>query len=92
MSLNGILSVISNHLPVIVDAFDQPILYYVASKHGTTSNMVEAKRLEDNNYARNQAQMKVWHYGIARSSASTSLSALPRYVVNRTAYAPSMTR
>jgi len=47
-----------NQLPVIVDAFDQPILYYVASKHGTTSNMVEAKRLKDNNYDRNQAQKK----------------------------------
>jgi prepilin-type N-terminal cleavage/methylation domain-containing protein len=45
-------------LPVIVDAFDQPILYYVASKHGSTSNMVEAKRLENNDYDRNQAQMK----------------------------------
>ncbi|MCH7591489.1 MAG: hypothetical protein IH989_01745 [Planctomycetes bacterium] len=30
-------------LPVIADAFDQPILYYVANKHGRTSNMVEDK-------------------------------------------------
>ncbi len=47
-----------NRLPVIVDAFDQPILYYVASKHGKTSNMVEAKRLENNDYDRNEAQKK----------------------------------
>ena len=32
-------------LPVIVDAFDQPILYYVANKHGRTTNMVEDKHL-----------------------------------------------
>ena len=45
-------------LPVIVDAFDQPILYYAAMKHGKTSNMVEAKRLENNDYDRNEAQKK----------------------------------
>ena len=28
-------------LPVIADAFDQPILYYVANKHGRATNLVE---------------------------------------------------
>lgn len=37
-------------LPVIVDAFEQPILYYVASAHGQTTNMVEKKHDEDNAY------------------------------------------
>ena len=36
--------------------------------------------------------LRVRHYGIARNSASTSPRALPKYVVKRTAYAPSMTR
>lgn len=27
-------------LPVVVDAFDQPILYYAANAHGTTANML----------------------------------------------------
>ncbi len=30
-------------LPVIVDAFDQPTLYYVANKHGRTTNLVEGE-------------------------------------------------
>jgi len=37
-------------LPVIVDAFDQPILYYAANAHGRESNMVEDERKVDNNY------------------------------------------
>lgn len=38
-------------LPVIVDAFDQPILYYVANAHGRTSNMVwGGDRPTDNSY------------------------------------------
>lgn len=32
-------------LPVIVDAFDQPILYYVANTHGRTTNMLEDEHL-----------------------------------------------
>ncbi|MGB2986973.1 MAG: hypothetical protein WBE26_13960 [Phycisphaerae bacterium] len=38
-------------LPVIVDAFDQPILYYVASTHGHMSNMLEDVRDPDNDYS-----------------------------------------
>jgi prepilin-type N-terminal cleavage/methylation domain-containing protein len=38
------------NLPVVVDAFDQPILYYAANAHGRESNMVERKRKTDNNY------------------------------------------
>ena len=37
-------------LPVIVDAFGQPILYYVANANGRTSNMLEDEREEDNMY------------------------------------------
>jgi hypothetical protein len=37
-------------LPVVVDAFDQPILYYAANAHGRESNMVEDARKVDNNY------------------------------------------
>ena len=35
-------------LPVIIDAFGQPILYYVANKHGRKTNMVEEMHLQDN--------------------------------------------
>ena len=38
-------------LPVMVDAFDQPILYYVARAHGKTTNMVEDRRDVTNSYA-----------------------------------------
>ncbi len=37
-------------LPVVVDAFDQPILYYAANAHGRESNMAEDVRKVDNNY------------------------------------------
>ncbi|MFQ5591512.1 MAG: hypothetical protein ACE5HE_10145 [Phycisphaerae bacterium] len=39
------------HLPVIADPFDQPILYYVASANGRTSNMLSEARNEDNLYS-----------------------------------------
>jgi hypothetical protein len=38
------------NLPVVVDAFDQPILYYAANAHGRESNMVAGERTVDNNY------------------------------------------
>jgi len=38
------------NLPVVVDAFDQPILYYAANAHGRESNMVEDVRKVDNDY------------------------------------------
>jgi len=37
-------------LPVVVDAFDQPILYYAANAHGRETNMVAGERTVDNNY------------------------------------------
>ncbi len=37
-------------LPVFVDAFDQPILYYAANKHGRTTNMAAVARNEENIY------------------------------------------
>lgn len=37
-------------LPVIVDAFDQPILYYVSNTSGKTTNMLEDKREPNNEY------------------------------------------
>ena len=36
---------------VIADAFDQPILYYVATAHGQPTNMVEDKHRQDNDYS-----------------------------------------
>lgn len=42
-----------HQLPVVVDAFDQTILYYVANAHGRTSNMVwGGDRPTDNSYDR----------------------------------------
>lgn len=38
-------------LPVIVDAFGQPVLYYVAQAHGKVTNMVEGEHREDHNYS-----------------------------------------
>ncbi|MBI1826215.1 MAG: prepilin-type N-terminal cleavage/methylation domain-containing protein [Planctomycetes bacterium] len=40
-----------NELWVIVDGFDQPILYYAATAHGQMTNMVEDKHLATGNYA-----------------------------------------
>ena len=37
-------------LPVIVDAFDQPILYYAANTHGKVTNMVADLHDPNNNY------------------------------------------
>ena len=45
-------------LPVIVDAFDQPILYYVANKHGRPTNMLEDERLETGDYNRKDPQQE----------------------------------
>lgn len=41
----------TQNLPVIVDAFDQPILYYVSTSHGQPTNMVETKHKSDNSYS-----------------------------------------
>lgn len=38
-------------LPVIVDSFDQPILYYAANAQGRQTNMVADKREKDNVYS-----------------------------------------
>lgn len=40
----------AQEVPVFLDAFDQPILYYVANKYGTTANMVEDVHSAQNNY------------------------------------------
>jgi prepilin-type N-terminal cleavage/methylation domain-containing protein len=47
-----------NRLPVIVDAFDQPILYYAANRHGRDTNIVEDMHDPANNYAGTQPQEK----------------------------------
>lgn len=39
-----------NNLPVIIDSFDQPILYYAANAYGRETNLVEDKRNEQNEY------------------------------------------
>ena len=46
-------------LPVIVDGFDQPILYYVASTHGKTTNMLEDERDENNDYTGGSSEQTV---------------------------------
>ncbi|UCE59610.1 MAG: prepilin-type N-terminal cleavage/methylation domain-containing protein [Phycisphaerales bacterium] len=38
------------HLPVIVDSWDQPVLYYAAQANGRTSNIVGDERDEKNEY------------------------------------------
>ena len=38
-------------LPVIVDSFDQPVLYYAANAQGRQTNMVEEKRDPTNSYS-----------------------------------------
>ncbi len=45
-------------LTVIVDLFDQPLLYYAANTHGRDTNMVEDKREADNNYSGSAEQTK----------------------------------
>ena len=47
-----------NGLPVIVDAFDQPVLYYVASARGRTTNMVVDEHLQNNDYSGSADQDK----------------------------------
>ncbi|MEK6677637.1 MAG: type II secretion system protein [Planctomycetota bacterium] len=37
-------------LPVIVDPFEQPILYYAANKFGTTRNLVDVRPVQGNDY------------------------------------------
>ncbi len=40
----------SLELPVILDSFEQPILYYVAGSNGRTTNMLHDERRQDNDY------------------------------------------
>jgi prepilin-type N-terminal cleavage/methylation domain-containing protein len=40
----------SQEIPVLLDAFDQPILYYAANRFGTTANMVANIHSQDNSY------------------------------------------
>lgn len=51
-----------NTLPVVVDAFDQPILYYAANTHGRVTNMVEDVRVEDREYTGGPQQEGVPFY------------------------------
>lgn len=48
----------TENLPVIVDAFDQPILYYAANKFGQTTNMLEEMHKKDNDYSTGGPQAK----------------------------------
>lgn len=41
---------VMQNLPVIADAFDYPILYYVSHRNGSPRNMVDRKRAQDNKY------------------------------------------
>ncbi len=48
----------TQNLPVIVDGFDYPVLYYVANKHGRPTNMLEDRHLENNNYNNDADQQR----------------------------------
>lgn len=41
----------SQKLPVIVDAFEQPILYYAANTYGSTTNMLEDNHIESGEFS-----------------------------------------
>ncbi len=43
-------------LPVIVDSFDEPILYYVSNTSGRATNMLEKEHNKDNDYSGSGAQ------------------------------------
>lgn len=42
---------LTSRLPVIVDAFDRPILYYAPNRHGSLRNMMETYYHPENKYA-----------------------------------------
>ena len=50
------------NMPVIADAFDYPILYYVANRNGKPTNMVEDKRDPTNTYGPGPQQTGVPYY------------------------------
>ncbi len=50
------------NMPVIADAFDYPILYYVANRNGKPTNMVEDERNAENRYANGPQQTGVPYY------------------------------
>ncbi len=41
---------VMKHLPVIIDAFEQPVLYYASNRGGTPRNIVADERDPDNSY------------------------------------------
>lgn len=47
-----------NTMPVIVDAFDRPILYYTANRYGRKTNIVGDVRILDNEYTSSSDQQK----------------------------------
>ncbi len=49
-------------LPVIVDGFDYPLLYYVANKHGRPTNMVADVHEPDNDYSGGDQERGVPYY------------------------------
>jgi type II secretory pathway pseudopilin PulG len=49
-------------LPVIVDGFDYPILYYVANKHGRPTNMVSDEHNAKNDYSGGAQEEGVPYY------------------------------
>ncbi len=48
-------------LPVIGDAFDQPILYYAANAHGSEANMLSQNHRQNNDYRSEQGPPVFFH-------------------------------
>jgi len=51
-----------NNMPVIADAFDYPVLYYVANRNGKPTNMVAEHRDPTNQYAGDNQEKGVPYY------------------------------
>ncbi len=64
-------------MPVIVDAFDQPILYYAANAHGKPTNMLGAVRDGQNNYTGGDQQTGVPYYFHQDNEGFTGLNSSP---------------
>lgn len=65
------------HLPVIVDAFDQPILYYVANTHGQEQNMLEDKRDKDGTYGEGPQREGIPYYFHQDNEGFTGVEGTP---------------
>ncbi len=68
---------IMRDMPVIADAFDYPVLYYVANRNGKTTNMVEDVRNPNNNYSDGPQQTGVPYYFHEDNAGFTGTETFP---------------